>query len=798
MNWKAYIASSISSLLVIFPQNIIGCGGGSDPYDYYTSFFHQHLPGIDSYQPFYYTANSFLYDPNEPVALSELLSKEWASYCGNKVTAADAQQLVYTYDRKDLLNLYLHIETGTTLKIPDSVMRNSMSNYFKQAKDLEALGYLLFAKQVEPFVTGNSNDWEPLVRDTAKMAKLLKNGLQLSAASKKDFFKLKYGYQVTRLAHYSGRYREAIALYDSHVATTATQSVLQPLSLALKAGALYKTGDHRTAAYIFSKAFQSSNAKKVSNYLGFKWSTQSVTNKESYLALCKSPEEKAGMLSLFALGSTGDELSTLREVYRLHPGSVALEVLMVREINKLEEKYFTPGLQKQQGGSTFYYYWQPDNAAALYNDAGKEAAALAGFLHEAASGKQLVNPGLFEAGAAYCAYMLKDYANAKKYLAAAQRFPLSAAVKDQCTLTQLLVTINEKATIDAGFEEDLFPSMRWLEQRVQKEQVKTKGYYEPGQWQKIYRDLLSEILARRYHQAGEFHKEALCIGAADRVMLPGTELPYGRGIDFMRDKLDLPAVEKLVSLLTSNRKTNYEQFLVKGNSITLPLAIDFAGTACLRNYEFGKAIEWFKKLPAGTAITVNKNAFIDLLYDQEEPLAVEKNSRTGKSAFATTMLSYMQQAATDKNKSAGLYYKLALGFYNITYYGHTWELVAYQRSGSDGYHIPKNASAFQKEYYGCYTAHAYFEKAMNASVDANFKARCLFMMAKCSQKQVPKPLYSDFNYNYNQLDKAEKAYWTNFKKNNHFPQLVKEYNNTPFYKEAYNRCSFLRDFVRKK
>ena len=87
---------------------------------------------------------------------------------------------------------------------------------------------------------------------------------------------------------------------------------------------------------------------------------------------------------------------------------------------------------------------------------------------------------------------------------------------------------------------------------------------------------------------------------------------------------------------------------------------------------------------------------------------------------------------------------------------------------------------------------------MNASVDKNFKARCLFMMAKCSQKQVQRPLYSDYTSNWNQMEVAEKAYWPKFKYNKYFPQLIKEYGSTPFYKQAYNSCSYLRDFVKRK
>ena len=136
--------------------------------------------------------------------------------------------------------------------------------------------------------------------------------------------------------------------------------------------------------------------------------------------------------------------------------------------------------------------------------------------------------------------------------------------------------------------------------------------------------------------------------------------------------------------------------------------------------------------------------------------------------------------------------------YNMTYYGHAWEMVQYYRSGSDGYAIPKDATGFQKEYYGAFKAHDFFEKAMNASTDKNFKARCLFMMAKCAQKQVHQPQYDEYETNWDKYDVDYKTYWPQFKSNKYFPQFVKEYSSTAFYKEAFNSCSYLRDFVKKK
>ena len=136
MNWKIFITVCSSSALISFPQNIIGCGPSADPYDYYTSFFHQNLPDAKNYRPFYYTGYNFLYDDNEPVETADVLAKEWAAYCGSTVTAADAKKFVNKFAWKDLSNLYFNIEKNQPLKIPDSVNQNSMTAYFLRQKKL--------------------------------------------------------------------------------------------------------------------------------------------------------------------------------------------------------------------------------------------------------------------------------------------------------------------------------------------------------------------------------------------------------------------------------------------------------------------------------------------------------------------------------------------------------------------------------------------------------------------------------------------------------------------------------------
>lgn len=772
-------------LLVNLPANIFGCSGGDEnPYDYYISFFHQELPDTKGYHSFYYTSYNFIYDTEEHVTASDVLSEEWAAYCGASVTVSDAKEFVFDFPEQYIDSLLNATKNKKHFKKKDPLEVNSMSNYFLKHKDSEALVYIDYAKKVQPYVIGDASEWESISRDSVAMDSLIKNGQQLFAQAKKEFIKLKYGYQLVRLAHYSKRYDDAIKWYDEYVAVNKTQSILQTMSIALKAGALHRIGKEKEAALLFSKAFTSSQAKRISNYLCFTWCTNLGIDRAEYLSLCKTDEEKASMLILFALtGGSSNQLPALKEIYKLDPGNPVLEVLVVREIEKLEETYLTPILNSKKGGSqTFLYsYVETDTSGTKKKDIND----LADFLHTTAQKGNVSNPGLFEISAAYASLIKEDYEQAKTYLDSASKMKLNGKLKDQLELTKILLTVNSKDKIDAAFEQQILPSIKWLEQKANADSLtKQAGDWDVDPWKDFYRNLLGEVIAKKYDSQGDYYKEELAIGASETIY-GNNHGNYSGSIIFLHNYLESMDVKKLYNLLNATKRTEYENYLVNFSRVSINDVTDFIGTAYLREYNYAEAIEWFKKNDA-TSDQIDTNPFKDLLYDQVLPTDGEIFSTT-KLAFATEMQRLEKLSIKDKKNEAKYFYKMALGIYNMTYYGSSWALVQYDRSGSDNYTLEdktnniklRSSTAFTKEYYGCYKAHDYFKKAMDASTDKNFKARCLFMMAKCFQKTV-----QDNN-----------DAFTNSK---YFPKLIKEFGKTAAYKEIFNSCSYLRDFVKKK
>lgn len=805
MNWKPFTIVCINIVCISFPYNIIGCGGDyADPYDYYVSFFNNNLAEAKGYEPFYYTDLLFLYRTKEPENAAMVTAEEWTPYANNSFSPQEAYEFVCRFARKDLSNLYFHLEKNQPLQLPDSVQRNGMTKFFLNSRDLEALGYLMYAKQVEPNVIGEWTSWDLHERDTVKMDKLIKNGWQLHAAAKKDFTKLRLAYQVLRLAHYSNRFQECLHWYDELVKPNATKSALQDLCLGLKAGALMRLGKSDEAAYIFSQLFSKNEFKRVSNFRSFDWCVDrlSMENRNACLAFCKSDLEKANLLGLFALGSNNDELNTLEQIHELAPQSPLNEILLVREMNKLEENYFEPSLQFKRGESeavTAYETIRPSDQAFL--DHGNELEEFITFCQQAAQKKETPNKALYSLTAAHGLLIKGDYTDSRKWLDNTKKLKLTPKLRDQWGMTNLLWTINQKDTINSKFEKQLLPSLRWLEEKAANDK----------EYAKFYRRIFFDILSPMYQKSKGSNqvKYVLCVGVADwihRTFVKDGSY-YGNPLGKLRKDLSALQVEQLIQLMESKKLNAFERYIVEHNAFSKDDVNDAAGTSWLRQFNWAMAEKWLNKVPENYyqnetyKYYLGANPFADLILDTHRPTEQDTVTYT-KLGFTRKMiqLEHDLKATTDAEKQARLHYQIACGLYQMSYWGNSWLLVKYFWSGEENSNPSfTSKDPFDIEYYGVFTSEIHYRKAFSLTKDRNFQARCLFMMAKCDQNQLPIPAYEDFpNFNQREYEETMARYQKSFQENPPaFSTLAKDYSNTPFYKEAYNTCSYLSDFVRK-
>src|SRR5690606_25388912 len=128
---------------------------------------------------------------------------------------------------------------------------------------------------------------------------------------------------------------------------------------------------------------------------------------------------------------------------------------------------------------------------------------------------------------------------------------------------------------------------QWLFSKVE-EEWKSNQLNEPvRQWSIFYRNLFSEVLAKKYHAAGNMVKETMMIGSADYA----DAYYHSMGMSFMREKVDAASVKKMYDLYNQKSPSAFDQFLVNHNSIRKADIVDYAGTAYLREHKFEQAVE---------------------------------------------------------------------------------------------------------------------------------------------------------------------------------------------------------------
>jgi hypothetical protein len=334
----------------------------------------------------------------------------------------------------------------------------------------------------------------------------------------------------------------------------------------------------------------------------------------------------------------------------------------------------------------------------------------------------------------------------------------------------------------------LLPTLQWLGRKASRDSV-LKAAWElgddhPGLWRQMYRNLLAEVLAKRYYAQKDQCGEVLCIGAAEQARTTSG----GPAEDYVRDRMTTSGLMELLALLQGSARTEWQKYLVSQFPVPVDEIRQAIAVAHIREHHYHKGLRWMKRIKEPELLTLSRNPFADLLFDNQDSIFVFDKGQFDKRTFIAEMAALSDKLNNRTAKAKDLY-RLATGYYNMTYFGRAWETVKYYRTGEQDEDMPKDKTDFDKDYYGCYTAERFFKEALKASADKEFKARCLFMMAKCSQKQVS--YRSD-------LDNSYDRFLRKFKGNKYFPELVAEYGNTGLYREAFNTCSYLRDFVRSK
>src|SRR5690606_2927745 len=142
-----------------------------------------------------------------------------------------------------------------------------------QKKNKEFLDYLIYAKKCEINASEASPDWSENKKQPIQSNNSLKDeGLTAFKKERNDFLKMKYAFQVLRMAFYANQHDEVLSFFDEYLANKGDRSVAYTRIIGFKAGAHYRKGDKPLAGYYYAKMFDNSDAYKYEAMVSFDWS----------------------------------------------------------------------------------------------------------------------------------------------------------------------------------------------------------------------------------------------------------------------------------------------------------------------------------------------------------------------------------------------------------------------------------------------------------------------------------------------------------------------------------------------
>ncbi|MEL6802262.1 MAG: hypothetical protein AAFO91_00585 [Bacteroidota bacterium] len=538
--------------------------------------------------------------------------------------------------------------------LPRYLYRNSFARHLVRHHCIEVTEYLVYCKKVEPLVSGNRVSPGRATDRSRQMEQLLDEGYEAFYASRSHYVRLRYAYQIIRLAHYLKDYQRTVDLYEELIPETqADASILFYWIEAHRAGAMQKLGNYIESAYLFSRVFDQCPSKRESSYLSFKVRTDEEWRQT--LLLCQNEHERATLYVLRAQNPRANLVEEMRDIFRILPNSRALEPLLVREIERLETDFLGLSFNPQRGTNQRYDIPRPGAEDRLID--------LQAFVREVIESGRAASPSLWQLAEAYLYTLGGDFFYAQQAFAQVEGMEISENLQKQLDTYRDVLSILELSEINDTTENEYFALL--TDERLDEDPDLRKFIFD------------------------KFRALYLLDGQRAKAFLLRYEL------DELRYDLDITLINELLSLAERNRAQEGEIDAEEDFDRQLLLARagpdaendlnDMLATYYLQQGQLEAAQEVFSRIPPE-----NQNdyglyyPFIAQFTDRVEYRPIDTVRSYNKAQFFARMVELENNARRnlDRDESAKDYFVLALGYYNMSYFSYNWRLADYFRSGT--------------------------------------------------------------------------------------------------------------------
>lgn len=683
---------------------------------------------------------------------------EWRDRFCEKASLNDIGYIVYKVNISTLQDLRdaINSKSLTLSFMGDKIAKNSFVRYLYKNKCVETVNYLIFAKRCEPHVI-KKKSWEDKEKDVKTMMELIEKGKKEFLHTKSYYFKLRYAYQLIRLAHYARDYKLTLELYDYLMPKIDNDpSIIEHWIEGHRAGAMMALGQKVEASYIFSKIFDQCPSKRESALRSFNISTDEEW--ETCLRMCQSHHEQATLHVIRAQGKNSRLVEEMKKIYALDPTNENLEFLLVREIKKLEKDYLGHEFNDKRARNKQYYNIPRPIAA-------KRVIALQTFVRDVVKEDKIRRPDFWKIAEGYLELLSGDYYFAKKTFNEARKLVDNDSLEIQLDILDLALEISAMQVLNKPNEERIYDI------RTDEKAFKLD---------KDFNDFLRDKMAYLYTEQGDDAKAFLCYHEiSDLRPYPKPEI-----------------VDNLLSICFDENKSLMEkQMILKADGTTIQNdLLDMKASLYLSQFQPEKALIVYKEMPDETYWDTYGlyDPFMERINDCPSCALSDTSVLYNKGELIGQLLKLEQDAIVepDPTKTAELYYKLGLAYYNMTWYSYSWKVLDYSRDRNSLDHyrktgkdiIPDKKTPYgNKEYFDCSKALNYFEKTLQLSRSDELDAKAAFMASKCERNE----------YYQNQHKGATQTF-------RFYEMLIEQYPNTAFYVKLMEESKEFKEYVENR
>ena len=726
---------------------------------------------------------------------------DWYNRICQKAKKADIAELIYRSSSSDIKLLLTALKSKSASLRPE-MRHNSFARYLRKSGCTETVRYLLYAKNCEPYLIA-SDVWEEEGKDTASMQELIKIGEQHINECASDYLKLRYLYQLMRLAHYMGNSKQALQLYDElmpfillpQTMVGNDYSIIYFWIQELRAGALQVVGQRAQAAQLFAFCFLHRPECRASSFASFHISSDEEW--QQALALCNDDEERATLYALRAQTPNSRALEEMQAIFKLKKRPDYLEVLLLKEIKELETQIlprFYPYRKKLRPQRFSQQKISPDVMQYLLD--------LRAFSHQVGQSNIAVHPNLWKIAEAYLFLLAGDYYEGQKLLDDLQNQNLNPQLAQQLKVLSAFATISSfKASKLPAETEERQKALSEIEAKAYELLVSSSVINDnPKKYQsKAVKAYLIDQMAQLYEQLGHQGLKFRCL-YPDIFFLqlnPQTSI-----IEDLRQVIqNLNEIERNQELLTFR----FQQALTRdtsGESLD-PLLANLQGLLSLQAFNLPRAINYLNEVPAALRDQFGRAApFKFTFIDSSRFSNPDSSDLYNRYQFAKKMLNLRYEIEANVDNPSKPLYLTGLGLYNTTYFGHAWILRDeyrdpnnWNRLGLDSIYPYPGAPYGNKEVMDVRLPLSFFRKALLSAKlnrDTALAAQAAYMAAKCEQilyfqskefPGIPKE---------NVIPAVPDKYRT------YFEVLRTEFQETMFYDYLLDECLYFRNYVLRK